>query len=72
VVEHDLDIVAAADCVIDLGPDGGDGGGQVVAWGTPEEVAREPASRTGVYLAAHLRCPPLSRAGAVRPHQAVR
>jgi excinuclease ABC subunit A len=61
VVEHDLDIVAAADCVIDLGPDGGDGGGQVVAWGTPEEVAREPASRTGVYLAAHLRCPALGR-----------
>jgi hypothetical protein len=57
VAEHDLDIVAAADCVIDLGPDGGESGGQVVAWGTPQEVAREPASRTGAYLARHLRCP---------------
>jgi excinuclease ABC subunit A len=61
VIEHDLDIVAAADCVIDLGPDGGDRGGQVVAWGTPEEVAREPASRTGAYLAGQLACPPPSR-----------
>ncbi len=58
VVEHDLDIVAAADCVIDLGPEGGAGGGKVVAWGTPEEVAREPASCTGAHLAAHLRCLP--------------
>ena len=59
VVEHDLDIVAAADCVIDLGPDGGDGGGTVVACGTPEQVACEPASRTGAYLARYLACPPL-------------
>lgn len=47
--------------VIDLGPDDGYRGGQVVAWETPEEVAREPASRTGAYLAGHLECPPPGR-----------
>jgi excinuclease ABC subunit A len=54
VIEHNLDLVAAADCVIDLGPEGGDAGGTVVAWGTPEEVARSSASRTAPYLRAHL------------------
>jgi excinuclease ABC subunit A len=58
VIEHDLDVVAAADCVIDLGPGGGDSGGRVVAWGTPEQVASEPASHTGAYLAEHLRRQP--------------
>lgn len=66
VVEHDLDVIAAADCVIDLGPEGGARGGRVVAWGTPEEVAGEPASHTGAYLAEHLRRPPLSRHGRQR------
>jgi len=51
VVEHNLDVIKAADWVIDLGPDGGDKGGQVVACGTPEEVARSPLSWTGYYLA---------------------
>jgi excinuclease ABC subunit A len=50
VIEHNLDLVAAADCVVDLGPEGGDGGGRVVSWGPPEQVARTKASRTGAYL----------------------
>jgi excinuclease ABC subunit A len=55
LVEHDLDVVAAADCIIDLGPDGGKEGGRVVAWGSPEAVARSKASRTGRYLREYLR-----------------
>ena len=47
VIEHNLDVIKSADYVIDLGPEGGAGGGRVVAAGTPEEVAREPASFTG-------------------------
>jgi excinuclease ABC subunit A len=54
VIEHNLDLVAAADCVIDLGPEGGEKGGTVVAWGTPEQVARSKASRTAPYLRVHL------------------
>ncbi|MFG2194061.1 ABC transporter [Streptomyces sp. NPDC048639] len=54
VVEHDMDVVAAADWVIDLGPGGGDEGGRIVAAGPPEDVARTPASRTAPYLAARL------------------
>jgi len=50
VIEHELDLVKNADHVIDLGPEGGDGGGEVVATGTPEEVARVEASYTGRYL----------------------
>ncbi len=50
VIEHNLDVVKAADYLIDLGPEGGDRGGQVVATGTPEEVAANDASFTGVYL----------------------
>jgi excinuclease ABC subunit A len=55
VIEHHLDLVAAADCVIDLGPDGGAAGGRLVAWGTPEEVARARGSRTAPFLAEALR-----------------
>jgi excinuclease ABC subunit A len=50
VIEHNLDVIKTADYVIDLGPEGGDGGGQVVAVGTPEEVAKVAASHTGRYL----------------------
>ncbi len=54
VIEHHLDVIAAADRVIDLGPEGGELGGRVVAQGTPEEVAADPGSHTGRYLARHL------------------
>ncbi len=50
IIEHNLDVIRSADHVIDLGPDGGDAGGQVVATGTPEQVAANPASVTGQYL----------------------
>jgi len=50
VIEHNLDVVKRADWVIDLGPEGGDGGGEVVATGTPEDVARVAGSYTGRYL----------------------
>jgi excinuclease ABC subunit A len=50
VVEHNLDVIKTADHVIDLGPEGGDEGGQVVATGTPEEIAAVPGSHTGRYL----------------------
>lgn len=54
VVEHDMDVVAAADWVIDLGPAGGDAGGRIVAAGTPHDVAHDDASRTAPYLARRL------------------
>ena len=50
VIEHNLDVIKTADYVIDLGPEGGDGGGTVVTTGTPEEVAEVPESFTGQYL----------------------
>jgi excinuclease ABC subunit A len=50
VIEHNLDVIKTADWVIDLGPEGGEGGGRVIAEGTPEEVARNKASYTGQYL----------------------
>ena len=50
VIEHNLDVIKTADYVIDLGPEGGDLGGSVVATGTPEDVARNPKSHTGTYL----------------------
>jgi excinuclease ABC subunit A len=50
VIEHNLDVVKCADYVIDLGPEGGDAGGEIVATGTPEEVARNPRSHTGRFL----------------------
>jgi len=50
VIEHNLDVIKTADWVIDMGPEGGSGGGQVVAVGTPEQVADNPASMTGRYL----------------------
>ncbi|MBQ4180703.1 MAG: excinuclease ABC subunit UvrA, partial [Ruminococcus sp.] len=50
VIEHNLDLIKTADHIIDLGPEGGDMGGRVIAQGTPEEVARNPKSFTGIYL----------------------
>ncbi|THF72259.1 MAG: excinuclease ABC subunit UvrA [Sulfitobacter sp. SK025] len=50
VIEHNLDVIKTADHIIDIGPEGGDGGGQVVATGTPEQVAEVPESHTGTYL----------------------
>jgi excinuclease ABC subunit A len=50
VIEHNLDVIAHADWVMDMGPEGGAGGGQLIAEGTPEELARVEASHTGRYL----------------------
>jgi excinuclease ABC subunit A len=50
VIEHNLDVIKTADWVIDLGPEGGDGGGEIIAVGTPEDVAGNKASFTGAYL----------------------
>ena len=50
VIEHNLDVIKVADHIIDLGPEGGSGGGTIVATGTPEQVAENPASFTGKYL----------------------
>ena len=55
VIEHNLDVIKTADYIIDIGPEGGDGGGTVVAKGTPEEVAKNPASHTGRYVAKYLK-----------------
>jgi len=54
VIEHNLDVLKTADWIVDLGPEGGDGGGQVVAAGTPEQLAEHPTSYTGRYLKAVL------------------
>jgi excinuclease ABC subunit A len=50
VIEHNLDVIKTADWIIDLGPEGGEGGGEIVAAGTPEEVAAVARSYTGQYL----------------------
>lgn len=55
VIEHNLDVIKSSDYIIDFGPEGGDGGGKVVAKGTPEEVAKTDGSHTGYYLAKMLR-----------------
>jgi excinuclease ABC subunit A len=54
VIEHNLDVIKTADWIIDLGPEGGDGGGAVVAIGTPEDIVLVEESYTGRYLAAVL------------------
>jgi excinuclease ABC subunit A len=51
VIEHNLEVIKTADWVIDLGPEGGDGGGEIVAWGPPEDIAKAPRSYTGKFLA---------------------
>ena len=50
VIEHNLDVIKTADHIIDLGPEGGDGGGKIVAVGTPEDIAACESSHTGSYL----------------------
>ncbi len=54
VIEHNMDVIKTADYIIDMGPEGGDNGGRVIAKGTPEEVAKMPASYTGLYLKDYL------------------
>jgi excinuclease ABC subunit A len=58
VIEHNLDVIKTADYLIDLGPEGGEGGGQVVASGTPEQVAQVEASHTGKALKKVLKTAP--------------
>ncbi|MDP9440782.1 MAG: excinuclease ABC subunit UvrA, partial [Actinomycetota bacterium] len=69
VIEHNLDVIKTADWVIDMGPEGGSGGGLVVAEGTPEEIARVPGSHTGVFLRELVAAP---GAGGLRPATATR
>ena len=66
VIEHNLDVVKTADWIVDLGPEGGDAGGEVVVAGSPEEVAAHPTSHTGRFLAEVLGTLPLEPAGASR------
>ena len=54
IIEHNLDVIKCADYIIDLGPEGGDGGGEIVATGTPEKIAANPHSSTGAYLKKYL------------------
>ena len=58
VIEHNLDVVKTADWILDFGPEGGDGGGEIIAVGTPEEVAADEASWTGRYLSQVLAATP--------------
>jgi excinuclease ABC subunit A len=54
VIEHNLDVIAQADCVLDLGPEGGEKGGELVFWGPPKDLIREKRSHTGLFLREHL------------------
>ncbi len=66
VIEHNLEVIKTADWILDMGPEGGDGGGRIVAEGTPEEVARVKESYTGAYLKGLLG----RRGGGVGAHKA--
>jgi excinuclease ABC subunit A len=66
VIEHNLDVIKSADRIIDLGPEGGDGGGEVVATGTPEQIAAVPQSHTGRFLEPLLTAAPAVRRGTRR------
>jgi excinuclease ABC subunit A len=75
VIEHNLDVIKCADYIIDLGPEGGDGGGEIIAAGPPEDLARVKNSHTGRFLARVLKAPAETsarRAGPGRPKQAPR
>ncbi len=65
VIEHNLDVIKSADRLIDMGPEGGEDGGMVIAAGTPEQVAAEPASHTGQFLAGLV--VPARQGGAMKP-----
>jgi excinuclease ABC subunit A len=54
VIEHNLDVIRCADWLLDMGPEGGAGGGELLVAGTPDQVAAHPRSHTGRFLAAHL------------------
>jgi excinuclease ABC subunit A len=66
VIEHNLDVIKTADYIVDLGPEGGDQGGRLVACGTPEDVAADPASHTGAYLRPVLGVPAAAKKPARR------
>ncbi|HEX7533178.1 MAG TPA: excinuclease ABC subunit UvrA, partial [Methyloceanibacter sp.] len=70
VIEHNLEVIKTADWIVDLGPEGGDAGGEVVAVGTPEEIAAEPRSYTGHYLKQVLKRRPPARAASGKPKRA--
>ncbi len=63
VIEHNLEVIKTADWVIDMGPEGGDGGGEIVAQGTPEDVVKEPRSHTGRFLKDVLARRPMKKVG---------
>ena len=54
IIEHNLDVIKTADWIVDLGPEGGNKGGEIIAYGTPEEVAINKSSFTGQFLKEHL------------------
>jgi excinuclease ABC subunit A len=70
VIEHNLEVIKTADWIIDLGPEGGDGGGRIVATGTPEDVAKVKASYTGQYLRELLGRRAKARNGGSKRHAA--
>jgi excinuclease ABC subunit A len=70
VIEHNLDVIKTADWVIDLGPEGGEGGGEILVTGTPEDVAADPRSWTGRFLAPLLQRPALPAPGQIAPRAA--
>ena len=63
IIEHNLDVIKCADWIIDLGPEGGEGGGRVVAQGVPEDIIKVKKSYTGQYLKTHLRAANRKAAG---------
>jgi excinuclease ABC subunit A len=72
VIEHNLDVIKSADYVIDLGPEGGQGGGRIVASGTPEEVAKSRESFTGRFLADIFGAPAAPVAADATPERSLR
>jgi excinuclease ABC subunit A len=72
VVEHNLDVIKTADWIIDLGPEGGAGGGQIIAVGTPREIAENPASHTGRSLKSHLEAGHARSNGSTKSKSSVR